>query len=195
MRPALPRVLGVVTGEGGKARDDVLAGLRRRGWGGRLVWAFVPVQDRHAAPSISRALTDLSAQPDMDAIIVARGGGGMADLLAFCDETLCRTVALLRVPVIASVGHHTDRTLLDDVAAISCSTPTHAAEAAVPLHCHEARAALAAAARRLELHCRRAVVSRARTLARLARAPAQHIATQLTNLHQAARELRATTRR
>ena len=50
-RPALPRCIGVVTGEGGKARDDVLAGLHRRGWAGRLVWAFAPVQDRHAAPS------------------------------------------------------------------------------------------------------------------------------------------------
>ena len=65
-------------------------------------------------------------------IIVARGGGSLADLFAFCDEALCRTVALLRVPVISSVGHHTDRTLIDDVAAVCCSTPTHAAEAAVP---------------------------------------------------------------
>ena len=56
-------------------------------------------------------------------IVVARGGGSLADLFAFCDETLCRTVALLRVPVIASVGHHTDRTLIDDVAAVACSTP------------------------------------------------------------------------
>ena len=54
-RPLLPRTIGVVTGEGGKARDDVLAGLRRRGWAGRLVWAFAPVQDRHAAPRDRRA--------------------------------------------------------------------------------------------------------------------------------------------
>ena len=53
---------------------------------------------------------------------------------------------MLRVPVVASIGHHTDRTLLDDVAAVSCSTPTHAAEAAVPLHCEQARASLAACA-------------------------------------------------
>jgi exodeoxyribonuclease VII large subunit len=53
-RPLLPRAIGVVTGEQGKARDDVLAGLRRRGWGGRLVWAFAPVQDRHAAPGSRR---------------------------------------------------------------------------------------------------------------------------------------------
>ena len=56
-RPVLPRCIGVVTGESGKARDDVLAGLRRRGWAGRLVWGFAPVQDRHAAPAIRRALT------------------------------------------------------------------------------------------------------------------------------------------
>ncbi len=151
-RAALPRTIGVVTGESGKARDDVLAGLARRGWEGRLVWAFAPVQDRHAAGAITRALQDLAAvMPDgaagtpmgtgggVEVIVVARGGGSLADLLAFCDETLCRTVALLPVPVIASVGHHTDRTLIDDVAAVACSTPTHAAEAAVPLHCAEAR--------------------------------------------------------
>ena len=64
-RPALPRTIGVVTGEGGKARDDVLAGLRRRGWAGRIVWAFAPVQDRHAAPrDHARALQDLAATGD-----------------------------------------------------------------------------------------------------------------------------------
>ena len=131
-----------MTGERGKARDDVLAGLRRRGWAGRLVWAFVPVQDRHAAPRIAGALRELAAIPEVEVVIVARGGGSLADLFAFCDEALCRTVALLRVPVISSVGHHTDRTLIDDVAAVCCSTPTHAAEAAVPIDCNAARADL-----------------------------------------------------
>ena len=82
------------------------------------MWAFAPVQDRHAAPAITRALQDLAACGEVEVIVVARGGGSLADLFAFCDETLCRTVALLRVPVIASVGHHTDRTLIDDVAAV-----------------------------------------------------------------------------
>ena len=166
----------MVTGESGKARDDVLAGLRRRGWAGRVVWAFAPVQDRHAAPAITRALQDLAAVEEVEVVVVARGGGSMADLFAFCDETLCRTVALLRVPVIASVGHHTDRTLIDDVAAVSCSTPTHAAETAVPLHCGEARAAVAARAGRLAVHARRAVIERARHLAHLSRAPGEHVA-------------------
>lgn len=194
-RPALPRSIGVVTGEGGKARDDVLAGLKRQGWAGRLVWAFAPVQDRHAAPRIGRALRDLAAYAEVDVIVVARGGGSLADLFAFCDETLCRTVALLPVPVIASVGHHTDRTLLDDVAAVSCSTPTHAAQSAVRLDCVAARAGLHDSARHLERHGRAAVLSRARTLAQLSRAPSEHIARQRKRLHQQLRELRASARR
>ncbi|HTP18398.1 MAG TPA: exodeoxyribonuclease VII large subunit [Solirubrobacteraceae bacterium] len=194
-RPPLPRTIGVVTGERGKARDDVLAGLRRRGWAGRLVWAFVPVQDRHAAPRIGAALRELAAIQEVEVVIVARGGGSLADLFAFCDEALCRTVALLRVPVISSVGHHTDRTLIDDVAAICCSTPTHAAEAAVPVDCAAARAELLAAARRLDVHSRRAIVERARTLERLAGAPARHITRERRRLHQLVRELRASARR
>jgi exodeoxyribonuclease VII large subunit len=193
--PLLPRTIGVITGEGGKARDDVLAALGRRGWAGRLVWAFTPVQDRHAAPAIVRALGDLAAVAEVDAVIVARGGGSLADLLCFCDETLCRTVALLGVPVIASVGHHTDRTLLDDVAAVSCSTPTHAAEAAVGVDCALARTDQAAAARRLRDHGRRAVLTRARQLAGLSRAPSAHLDRQRTRLHQQLREIRAGARR
>jgi exodeoxyribonuclease VII large subunit len=194
-RAGLPKTIGVITGERGKARDDVLAGLRRRGWGGRLVWAFVPVQDRYAAPGIAAALRELAATPEVEVVIVARGGGSLADLFAFCDEGLCRTVALLRVPVIASVGHHTDRTLIDDVAAVSCSTPTHAAEAAVPIHCGLAQAELSARARRLRDHGRHAVLDRARALGHLSRAPAQHLARNRNRLHQLLRELRASARR
>jgi exodeoxyribonuclease VII large subunit len=194
-RPLLPNAIGVVTGSGGKARDDVLAALARRGWAGRLVWGFAPVQDRHAAPAITRALSDLAAVGGVEVVIVARGGGSLADLLCFCDETLCRTVALLKLPVIASVGHHTDRTLLDDVAAVSCSTPTHAAEAAVGVDCHQARAHNAAVAARLRDHGRRAVLTRARLLATLSRAPAAHLDRQRVRLHQLLRETRAGSRR
>jgi exodeoxyribonuclease VII large subunit len=172
-----------------------LAALRRRGWAGRLVWAFVPVQDRQAAPRIAAALRELAATPAVEVVIVARGGGSLADLFAFCDEGLCRTVALLRVPVISSVGHHTDRTLIDDVAAVACSTPTHAAEAAVPIDCRVARAEVARSAHRLRDHGRRAVLHRARALSHLSRAPAEHIARHRGRLHQLLRELRATARR
>ncbi len=194
-RPALPRTIGVVCGAGTKARDDVLAGLVRRGWAGRLVWAHARVQDRAAAGEVTRALQDLAATGAVDVIVVARGGGSLADLFCFCDETLCRTVALLPVPVIASVGHHTDRTLLDDVAAVSCSTPTHAAETAVGCVVGDARAALAASARRLDRHGHRAVLERARALARLSRAPGAHVARARARLHQHLREVRAAGRR
>jgi len=194
-RPLLPRTIGVVTGERGKARDDVLAGLDRRGWAGRLVWAFAPVQDRHAAPRIAAALRELAAIEEVEVVIVARGGGSLADLFAFCDEALCRTVSLLRVPVISSVGHHTDRTLIDDVAAVCCSTPTHAAEAAVRVDCNAARSDLLAQARRLDSHGRGAVLSRARALAHLSRAPAEHVARHRRHLHQMLRELRASAKR
>ena len=194
-RPALPRCIGVVCAPTGKARHDVLAGLHRRGWAGRLVWADAPVQDRRAAPAIAARLRELAAVSEVEVVIVARGGGSLADLFAFCDEMLCRTVALLRVPVIASVGHHTDRTLIDDVAAVCCSTPTHAAEVAVPVDVGAARRALAGQTARLRDHGRRAVISRARALAALSRAPASHLARQRSRLHQLLRELRAAGRR
>jgi exodeoxyribonuclease VII large subunit len=194
-RPLLPRTIGVVTGEQGKARDDILAALARRGWAGRLVWAFAPVQDRHAAPRIAAALRELAAIEEVEIVIVARGGGSLADLFAFCDEALCRTVALLRVPVISSVGHHTDRTLIDDVAAVCASTPTHAAEAAVAIDCRAARADLLGRARRLSRHGRKAIVDRARALGHLSRAPSQHINRHRRQLHQLVRELRASARR
>jgi exodeoxyribonuclease VII large subunit len=194
-RALLPKTIGVVTGERGKARDDVLAGLHRRGWAGRLVWAFAPVQDRRAAPYIASALRELAAVPEVEVVIVARGGGSLADLFAFCDEALCRTVALLRVPVIASVGHHSDRTLIDDVAAVSCSTPTHAAEVAVPIDCRSARTELASRGRRLHAHGHRAILVRARTLGHLARAPTEHVSRHRRHLHQLLRELRASANR
>src|SRR4051794_24798782 len=172
-RPALPKTIGVVTAEGGAARRDFLAGLGRRGWGGTVVWAFAPVQDRHAAPKIARALQDLAARPEIEAIVVTRGGGSLADLWAFCDETLCRTVAMLRVPVVSAVGHERDSTLIDDVAAVACSTPTHAAEAAVPLDCLAARRELGRCGNSLRRAAEGAVGARARHLGSLAPRPAR----------------------
>ena len=130
-RPRLPRRIGVVTAEGSAARRDFLAGLERRSWRGTIVWGYAPVQDRRAAGAIGAAIRELAAVGEVDTIVVTRGGGSIADLWAFCDETLCRTVALTPVPVISAVGHDVDRTLIDDVAAVCCSTPTHAAETAV----------------------------------------------------------------
>ena len=194
-RPALPRRIGVVTAETGAARRDFLAGLERRGWRGTIVWGYAPVQDRRAAGAIARAIQDLAAVGEVETIVVTRGGGSIADLWAFCDETLCRTVALLPVPVISAVGHHVDRTLIDDVAAVCCSTPTHAAEAAVAVDCGLARAGLLEAATRIDTRGRAAVLDRARRLLSFSRAPRERVTAHRTHLHQKARELRAASRR
>jgi exodeoxyribonuclease VII large subunit len=194
-RAALPRRIGVVTAETGAARRDFLAGLERRGWRGTIVWGYAPVQDRRAAGAITTAIQDLAAVGEVDTIVVTRGGGSIADLWAFCDETLCRTVALLSVPVISAVGHHVDRTLIDDVAAVSCSTPTHAAEAAVEVDCDAAREWLARAASRMNTRARAGLLQRARALAAYSRAPRERVASQKRELHQNARELRAASRR
>jgi exodeoxyribonuclease VII large subunit len=190
-RPLLPKAIGVVTAEGGAARRDLLASLERRGWAGTLIWAFAPVQDRRAAPAIAAAVRDLAARPEVETILVTRGGGSLADLWAFCDETLCRTVAMLRVPVITAIGHERDSTLIDDVAARACSTPTHAPEEVVPLDCREARRRLLAAAGVLERAGGRAVASRAPRLAALARGPARALGRERAALNQRTREVRA----
>ena len=194
-RPLLPKTIGVVTAEAGAARRDLLAGLARRGWAGTVVWGFAPVQDRRAAPAIAAAIQDLAARPEVEAIVVTRGGGSLADLWAFCDETLCRTVALLRVPVVSAVGHERDSTLIDDVAAVACSTPTHAAEAAVPLDCDVARADLRRGAARLRRAGEGAVGARARHLGALARGPARALRRERGVLNQKIREIRAATER
>jgi exodeoxyribonuclease VII large subunit len=194
-RPRLPKTIGVVTAETGAARRDLLAGLARRGWAGTVVWGFAPVQDRRAAPAIAAAIQDLAARPEVEAIVVTRGGGSLADLWAFCDETLCRTVALLRVPVISAVGHERDSTLIDDVAAVACSTPTHAAEAAVPLDCLAARRDLERAALSLRRSGEGAVGARARHLGALARGPARALQRERSSLNQKIREIRAASER
>lgn len=194
-RPLLPKTIGVVTAESGAARRDLLAGLERRGWGGTVVWAFAPVQDRHAAPAITAAIQDLAAQPQVEAIVVTRGGGSLADLWAFCDETLCRTVAMLRVPVVSAVGHERDSTLIDDVAAVACSTPTHAAEAAVPLDCGMARLGLERSVAVLSRAADGAVRARTPHLVALARGPARALRRERLALNQKTREIRAASER
>jgi len=194
-RPHLPKAIGVVTAETGAARRDLLAGLQRRGWGGSVIWGFAPVQDRHAAPAIGRAVQDLAARPEVEAIVVTRGGGSLADLWAFCDETLCRTVAMLRVPVISAVGHERDKTLIDDVAAVACSTPTHAAEAAVPLDCIAAREGLERCAIGLRRAGEGAIGTRSRHLGALARGPARALQRERGKLNQKIREIRAASER
>ncbi len=194
-RPLLPRRIGVITAEGGAARQDLLVGLRRRGWQGEIVWGFAPVQDRKAAPLITRALGDMAAFGEVDAIVICRGGGSLTDLWAFCDEDLCRTVAVLAVPVVSAVGHERDTTLLDDVAAVRASTPTHAADAVVGVEVPAARDALLAATVRIVRAGRSAVRERINPLAARAAGPGRAIRAERVRLNQKTREIRASAER
>ncbi|MFI5122176.1 MAG: exodeoxyribonuclease VII large subunit [Vicinamibacteria bacterium] len=194
-RPALPRTIGVVTARNSAACADLLAGLERRGWRGTIVWADAPVQDRRAAGAIGAALRGLAEIEQVEVAVVCRGGGSLTDLWAFCDENLCRTVAMLRLPVISAVGHEVDRTLIDDVAAVSCSTPTHAAEALVRVDVNAARTQLRATAIVAGRAGTEAVARRAQRLAECSRAPTRALRHERGRLHQMLREIRASASR
>ena len=194
-RPAIPKTIGVVTARSSAACADLLAGLERRGWRGTIVWANAPVQDRRAAPAIAKALRELAAIEQVEVAVVCRGGGSLTDLWAFCDENLCRTIAMLRLPVISAVGHEVDRTLIDDVSAVSCSTPTHAAEALVQRDIVMARAELLAATSLVNRTARAGVTRRAQRLAECSRAPERAVRDERARLHQTLREIRASASR
>lgn len=194
-RPVLPRRIGVITAEGGAARQDLMVGLDRRGWKGEVVWGFAPVQDRKAAPLITRTLSEMASFGEVDVIVICRGGGSLTDLWAFCDEDLCRTVAMLAVPVVSAVGHERDVTLLDDVAAVRASTPTHAADAVVGIDVTMARSALAAAAARTIRAGQMAVRDRVAPLGELAKGPGRAIRAERVSLNQKTREIRASAER
>jgi exodeoxyribonuclease VII large subunit len=194
-RPLLPRRIGVITAEGGAARQDLMVGLQRRGWQGEVIWGFAPVQDRKAAPVITRTVSDMAAFGEVEAIVICRGGGSLTDLWAFCDENLCRTVAMLAVPVVSAVGHERDLTLLDDVAAVRASTPTHAAEALVGIEVPAARDAIAAKTARVARAGRVAVRDRVAPLAALAKGPGRAIRSEKIALNQKTREIRAAAER
>lgn len=130
--PFLPRLVGLVTGRAGAAERDVVENARRRWPGVRFEVRQVAVQGAAAVPNILGALRDLNAMPEVDVIVLARGGGSVEDLLPFSDETLCRAVAACRTPVVSAIGHEPDTPLVDFVADVRCSTPTDAGKRIVP---------------------------------------------------------------
>ncbi len=129
--PREPRTVGVVTSETGAAIHDICKVAFRRG-GAHVLLASAQVQGTGAASAVARALVWLQRVPDVDVIIVGRGGGSSDDLAAFNDEALVRVVADCRVPVISAVGHEIDVTLVDFVADARAATPSQAAEMVVP---------------------------------------------------------------
>ena len=130
--PFLPQRVGLVTGQGSAAERDVTDNARRRWPAVDIVPAYASMQGVNCVREVVEALQRLERDPSVDVIVVARGGGSVEDLLPFSDETLVRTVAGLRTPVVSAIGHEPDTPLLDLVADLRASTPTDAAKLVVP---------------------------------------------------------------
>lgn len=145
--PFLPRRIGLVCGRASAAERDVVENALRRWPSARFEIRQVAVQGPDAVAQVSAALAELDAHPEVDVIVIARGGGGVEDLLPFSNETLVRAVAAARTPVVSAIGHDVDTPLLDLVADHRASTPTDAAKAIVPDADAERSAVAAARAR------------------------------------------------
>ena len=130
--PEFPKRIGVVTSSSGAVWHDIQTVIGRRYPLVELLLAPALVQGDAAAPTIVEAIESLNADADIDAIIVARGGGSLEDLWAFNEEAVARAVFGSRAPVVSAVGHETDVTICDLVADVRAATPSEAAEMIVP---------------------------------------------------------------
>jgi exodeoxyribonuclease VII large subunit len=130
--PFLPNTIGLITGRASAAERDVTSVAEARWPAVRFAVRNTIVQGPNAVAQIVEALRDLDADPDVDVIVVARGGGSVEDLLPFSDETLCRAIAACTTPVVSAIGHEPDSPLCDLVADVRAATPTDAAKRIVP---------------------------------------------------------------
>jgi exodeoxyribonuclease VII large subunit len=192
--PRLPRRIGLVTGNDAAAKRDVLTAIRSRFPPARVLVAETYVQGPRAAPEMVAALEAVCAAPEVDVVLLARGGGGFEDLLPFSDERLVRAVAGCPVPVVTAVGHEQDTPLCDLAADRRASTPSAAGRLVVPdldellAGLARARDGLARGARRtFERHSARLTQSHER----LRRAPALLLERRRAAVTQAGGRLRA----
>jgi exodeoxyribonuclease VII large subunit len=130
--PFLPNTIGLITGRASHAEKDVTSVATTRWPAVRFAIRNTAVQGPSAVAQIVEALRELDAHPEVDVIVIARGGGSAEDLLPFSDETLCRAIAACRTPVVSAVGHEPDNPLCDLVADLRAATPTDAAKKIVP---------------------------------------------------------------
>ncbi|QRY40714.1 exodeoxyribonuclease VII large subunit [Microbacterium hominis] len=130
--PFLPHVVGLITGERSDAEKDVHRNAELRWPEVRFRTIHAAVQGERCVPETIAALAALDADPEVDVIVIARGGGDPQTLLGFSDERLVRAVAAASTPVVSAIGHENDHPLLDDVADLRASTPTDAAKKVVP---------------------------------------------------------------
>lgn len=130
--PFLPNTIGLITGRASHAEKDVTSVATTRWPAVQFAIRNTAVQGPSAVAQIVEALRELDAHPQVDVIVIARGGGSVEDLLPFSDETLCRAIAACRTPVVSAVGHEPDNPLCDLVADLRAATPTDAAKKIVP---------------------------------------------------------------
>ncbi|ANH38496.1 Exodeoxyribonuclease 7 large subunit [Nocardioides dokdonensis FR1436] len=130
--PFLPARVGLVTAPNSAAERDVLENARRRWPAVDFEVAHATMQGTRCAGEVMEALERLDRHPEVDVVVVARGGGSVEDLLPFSDEALVRTVHRMTTPVVSAIGHEQDSPLLDLVADVRASTPTDAAKLVVP---------------------------------------------------------------
>ena len=130
--PFLPGLVGLVCGSDAAAKRDVVETATARHPGVRFRIVEAAVQGGGAAAAVTAALRALDADPAVDVIVLARGGGSVEDLLAFSDEGLCRAVAECSTPVVSAIGHEQDTPLVDLVADVRAGTPSLAAKLIVP---------------------------------------------------------------
>ena len=160
--PFLPTLVGLVCAQQGDAEHDVVTNARARWPEVAFEIRRVTVQGARAVPEVTAAIAELDADPRVDVIVVARGGGSFEDLLAFSNETLVRAAAACRTPLVSAIGHEKDAPLLDLVADLRASTPTDAGKRIVP-DVTEERARLAQARTRIRTAVTH-LVERERTL-------------------------------
>jgi exodeoxyribonuclease VII large subunit len=151
--PRFPRAIGILTGADAAARGDIVATIGKRFPATRVVVAETRVQGKGAPRAIVETLGALNAHPEIDVVVITRGGGSFEDLLPFSDEAVVRAVAASRVPVVSAVGHEQDTPLCDLAADVRAATPTAAGALVVP-ELSELEAALDAAHRRAVLAAR-----------------------------------------
>ncbi len=130
--PTLPHRVGLVTAPNSAAERDVVENATRRWPAVTFEIAYAAMQGHRSAAEVIEAVRRLDAHPEVDVIVVARGGGSVEDLLPFSDEGLIRAVSGVRTPVVSAIGHEPDTPLLDLVADVRASTPTDAAKRVVP---------------------------------------------------------------
>jgi exodeoxyribonuclease VII large subunit len=160
--PFLPRRIGVVTSPTGAALRDLVRVVHRR-FPARILLAPASVQGAEAVAELRRSLQALQRVPDVDVIVLCRGGGSAEDLSAFNDEELARAIAACRVPVISAVGHEVDVTIADHVADLRVPTPSAAGERVVPVAA-DLRAEVARLGERLARSARRSLREKRLTL-------------------------------